>query len=340
MGRSPWCSKQGLNRGAWTRKEDMILSEYIRIHGDGRWTDLPRRAGLKRCGKSCRLRWINYLRPDIKRGNISPDEEDLILRMHRLLGNRWSLIAGRLPGRTDNEIKNYWNTRLNKRLLSIKNCQPKSRAQNLETNSKSGDNHVFKTIPVRITATVRYSEMVRSKRCNGYDRSNCRSDETFKLFNVTENASSVPHDDVGRVSFVMAEDNLPENHCNANGCTNYCSSDDAFKLCNVKENTNSITSVDSEHIALAMADVNLLETEDANCSSSIWSLHEERAPQSYYFAGDAATLAEGLSELNVLSCPDCTLFSTVSESSTDLELEEFFREPATLAMPINNFVFT
>lgn len=73
--------------------------------------------GLLRCGKSCRLRWMNYLRPNIKRGNITPDEDDLIIRLHSLLGNRWSLIAGRLPGRTDNEIKNYWNTHLSKKLL-------------------------------------------------------------------------------------------------------------------------------------------------------------------------------------------------------------------------------
>lgn len=59
---------------------------------------------------------MNYLRPDIKRGNITPDEEDLIIRMHSLLGNRWSLIAKRLPGRTDNEIKNYWNSHLSKRV--------------------------------------------------------------------------------------------------------------------------------------------------------------------------------------------------------------------------------
>lgn len=72
--------------------------------------------GLLRCGKSCRLRWMNYLRPDIKRGNIGPEEEDLIIRLHCLLGNRWSLIAGRLPGRTDNEIKNYWNSHLSKKL--------------------------------------------------------------------------------------------------------------------------------------------------------------------------------------------------------------------------------
>ncbi|XP_028752186.1 transcription factor MYB8-like [Neltuma alba] len=116
MGRKPCCAKEGLNRGAWTAAEDKILTEYIKIHGEGKWRHLPKRAGLKRCGKSCRLRWLNYLRPDIKRGNITDDEEDLIIRLHTLLGNRWSLIAGRLPGRTDNEIKNYWNTNIGKRL--------------------------------------------------------------------------------------------------------------------------------------------------------------------------------------------------------------------------------
>ncbi|KAI4380335.1 hypothetical protein MLD38_006536 [Melastoma candidum] len=115
MGRSPCCAKEGLNKGAWTAQEDAILTAYINSHGEGQWRNLPKRAGLMRCGKSCRLRWLNYLRPDIVRGNISPDEEELIIRLHKLLGNRWSLIAGRLPGRTDNEIKNYWNTNLGKR---------------------------------------------------------------------------------------------------------------------------------------------------------------------------------------------------------------------------------
>ncbi|CAK7335790.1 unnamed protein product [Dovyalis caffra] len=116
MGRAPCCSKVGLDRGPWTPKEDTLLVNYIQTHGEGHWRSLPIKAGLLRCGKSCRLRWLNYLRPGIKRGNITPDEDDLIIRLHSLLGNRWSLIARRLPGRTDNEIKNYWNSHLSKRL--------------------------------------------------------------------------------------------------------------------------------------------------------------------------------------------------------------------------------
>ncbi|URD86668.1 Myb-like DNA-binding domain [Musa troglodytarum] len=75
--------------------------------------------GLARCGKSCRLRWTNYLRPDIKRGRFSFEEEETIIQLHSILGNKWSAIAARLPGRTDNEIKNYWNSHIKKRLIRM-----------------------------------------------------------------------------------------------------------------------------------------------------------------------------------------------------------------------------
>ncbi|KAK4422958.1 Transcription factor [Sesamum alatum] len=118
MGRSPSNSQSdGLKRGPWTPEEDQKLIDYIQKHGQGNWQLLPRKAGLKRCGKSCRLRWTNYLRPDIKRGNFTPQEEQTIIHLHSALGNRWSAIAARLPGRTDNEIKNFWNTHLRKKLL-------------------------------------------------------------------------------------------------------------------------------------------------------------------------------------------------------------------------------
>ncbi|KAH7518422.1 myb-related protein 308 [Ziziphus jujuba] len=118
MGRSPCCEKAHTNKGAWTKEEDDRLITYIRAHGEGCWRSLPKAAGLLRCGKSCRLRWINYLRPDLKRGNFTEEEDELIIKLHSLLGNKWSLIAGRLPGRTDNEIKNYWNTHIRRKLLN------------------------------------------------------------------------------------------------------------------------------------------------------------------------------------------------------------------------------
>ncbi|OAY85446.1 Transcription factor MYB39 [Ananas comosus] len=119
MGRSPCCEKVGLKKGPWTPEEDQKLLAYIEEHGHGCWRALPAKAGLQRCGKSCRLRWTNYLRPDIKRGKFSIQEEQTIIQLHALLGNRWSAIATHLPKRTDNEIKNYWNTHLKKRLAKM-----------------------------------------------------------------------------------------------------------------------------------------------------------------------------------------------------------------------------
>ncbi|XP_042377414.1 transcription factor MYB41-like [Zingiber officinale] len=119
MGRTPCCDRDDLKKGPWTPEEDQKLVVCIQKHGQGNWRTLPKKAGLARCGKSCRLRWTNYLRPDIKRGRFSFEEEETIIQLHSMLGNKWSAIAARLPGRTDNEIKNYWNTHIRKRLLRM-----------------------------------------------------------------------------------------------------------------------------------------------------------------------------------------------------------------------------
>ncbi|XP_024018211.1 myb-related protein 330 isoform X1 [Morus notabilis] len=139
MGKTSCCGKQGLKKGSWTEEEDQKLFSYVRQHGEGGWRSLPQKAGLLRCGKSCRLRWANYLRPGIRRGEFSPEEEQTIIRLHAVLGNRWSTIARHLYKRTDNEIKNYWNTKLRRRVAEINlassstTCTPTTTAH-LSTN--------------------------------------------------------------------------------------------------------------------------------------------------------------------------------------------------------------
>ncbi|XP_022772254.1 transcription factor RAX3-like [Durio zibethinus] len=142
MGRAPCCDKANVKKGPWSPEEDAKLKAYIEQHGTGgNWIALPQKIGLKRCGKSCRLRWLNYLRPNIKHGGFSEEEDGIICSLYISIGSRWSIIAAQLPGRTDNDIKNYWNTRLKKKLLGKQQKEQQSRrGSSLKQDKKSSGN--------------------------------------------------------------------------------------------------------------------------------------------------------------------------------------------------------
>ncbi|KAF8006371.1 hypothetical protein BT93_K0616 [Corymbia citriodora subsp. variegata] len=200
MGRAPCCEKVGLKRGPWTPEEDRILMDYIQRHSHGNWRRLPKLAGLLRCGKSCRLRWTNYLRPDIKRGNFSREEEDTIIHLHEMLGNRWSAIAAKLPGRTDNEIKNVWHTHLKKRLrkeheaAALAGVVSERQAMTSHANNEAHAKYESHGGPISSPHTQ------RSNDNNGNERDNCITGEL-------EDAISESMDDSFWSKLVPSDDN-------------------------------------------------------------------------------------------------------------------------------------
>ncbi|KAK6913387.1 SANT/Myb domain [Dillenia turbinata] len=133
--------EQGWRKGPWTPEEDKMLSEYVKLHGEGRWSCVSRYTGLNRSGKSCRLRWVNYLRPGLKRGQLTLQEVGIIIELHALWGNKWSTIARYLPGRTDNEIKNYWRTHFKEKDNSQKQQKPKTQIMKLKQEIQPQDHH-------------------------------------------------------------------------------------------------------------------------------------------------------------------------------------------------------
>ncbi|KAL6893990.1 hypothetical protein ACP4OV_008088 [Aristida adscensionis] len=140
MGRAPCCDKATVKKGPWSPEEDARLKSYIEQNGTGgNWIALPQKIGLKRCGKSCRLRWLNYLRPNIKHGGFSEEEDRIILSLYISIGSRWSIIAAQLPGRTDNDIKNYWNTRLKKKLFGKQSRKDQRQQQQFMRQATASD---------------------------------------------------------------------------------------------------------------------------------------------------------------------------------------------------------
>ncbi|XP_059283127.1 transcription factor MYB14-like [Lycium ferocissimum] len=137
MVRTPFIDTHGIKRGSWSEEEDNKLRAYVERFGHPNWRQLPKYAGLMRCGKSCRLRWMNYLRPDLNKGKYSPEEEQLIIKLHNELGNRWSAIAAKLPGRSDNDVKNHWHAHLKKR-ARLTNTTNSSNVEQLTESSMSG----------------------------------------------------------------------------------------------------------------------------------------------------------------------------------------------------------
>ncbi|XP_022888000.1 myb-related protein 306-like [Olea europaea var. sylvestris] len=253
MGRPPCCNKVGIKKGPWTPEEDIILVSYIQEHGPGNWRLVPTNTGLLRCSKSCRLRWTNYLRPGIKRGNFTPHEEGMIIHLQALLGNKWAAIASYFPQRTDNDIKNYWNTHLKKK---IKKFQTGLDAQ-LASDS----------------ATCRFLSSYNEK---GLDNSS-RHDSSSNV-RLTENSNSIYASSAENISRLLegwmksspkiSPQNNPSAEC-CEGTTTTAESRHYYRQrVDQQESTKVIPSDEFESILSFDQNVNGLACDKSSCDSS------------------------------------------------------------------------
>ncbi|XP_074326724.1 transcription factor MYB20-like [Apium graveolens] len=244
MGRRPCCDKVGLKKGPWNADEDQKLRDFIQTNSTKFcWRAVPQRAGLVRCGKSCRLRWANYLRPGLKNDFLSKQDEKLVIHLHSQFGNKWSKIASHLPGRTDNYIKNYWHNHIKKKLTNkrIDSIKKKKLTHKALSRHPPDDHHHIKS---RRKSRRSREEMHVQHKSKGTDETSLfeesiiPKDDNLDLamgnltidtgFSVDEIPLIQPHE---ILNIAPLYDHLPSYHPTSSTSTNYISSSTINLLC-------------------------------------------------------------------------------------------------------------
>ncbi|KAK7388940.1 hypothetical protein VNO78_23769 [Psophocarpus tetragonolobus] len=248
MGRPPCCDKIGIKKGPWTPEEDIILVSYIQEHGPGNWRSVPTNTGLMRCSKSCRLRWTNYLRPGIKRGNFTEHEEKMIIHLQALLGNRWAAIASYLPQRTDNDIKNYWNTHLKKK-LRLNDQSGSDEGVDQEGQSCSSSSHPKGQWERRLQTDI---QMAKKALC---DALSLHKPATTHVVADTNPVSSASHQPYNHASYSYASSyenisRLMENWIKPPNSSNETTSGGYYSF-NVVNNTGGSSSSEGAHSTIS-----------------------------------------------------------------------------------------
>ncbi|KAK4491507.1 hypothetical protein RD792_002257 [Penstemon davidsonii] len=334
------CSKQKVKRGLWSPEEDEKLIRHIAAHGHACWSSVPKLAALERCGKSCRLRWINYLRPDLKRGSFSDEEERTIIDVHRILGNRWAQIAKHLPGRTDNEVKNFWNSCLKKKLI----------AQGLDPNTHNLLSSSSSTPSTQYAAAVAEGGSSISKKNN--KKSSSSSSSCFTVDNTTTTntiaaaaaASSMDIDNLDMMMMMMIN-NLknssshanPYNNNNNNNYANFSAASTGIlnEHDKMSSTTTTITSSTSPMLMFSSSSgfSNILNDDNVNWGSAGILLDHEELPATDFEQHSEIQMLCSTEEAGMNTFKFDHGCSTTSSSISNFDFDRFVDSSALILPP-------
>ncbi|TMW95174.1 hypothetical protein EJD97_009272 [Solanum chilense] len=184
-----------IKKGPWKEEEDQVLIKHVKKYGPRDWSSIRSKGLLQRTGKSCRLRWVNKLRPNLKNGvKFSAEEERTVIELQAQFGNKWARIATYMPGRTDNDVKNFWSSRQKRLAKILRNSVPQPSKPQKDISKEAPD--LLKVPSVeepKLNSSADERALVVSQHCSSSYTNNF---DTINIVPLPElvNSTSLPFD--------------------------------------------------------------------------------------------------------------------------------------------------
>ncbi|CAI8606669.1 unnamed protein product [Vicia faba] len=159
--------QEHVKKGPWKTEEDDVLLHHVKTYGPRDWSSIRSKGLLQRTGKSCRLRWVNKLRPNLKNGcKFAIEEERIVIELQEQFGNKWAKIASYLPGRTDNDVKNFWSSRQKRLARLLKTSSSTSTSKSHKNKAKVSSHVPTLEVPCKFSSSSEGETSSKPNSCS------------------------------------------------------------------------------------------------------------------------------------------------------------------------------